>query len=117
MSGVGLNGARARAGLLLMALALALALGGCSISIGDLPLGGSSSDARAKDAGGYMPVNELPPERDEAAMNPAERAKIQSDLVAARERQASAVAAKDQGQGQGQVKDQGQAKDQAQVGK
>jgi len=28
-------------------------------------------------------------------MNPAERAKIQSELVAARERQASAVAAKD----------------------
>jgi hypothetical protein len=40
-------------------------------------------------------VNELPPNRDEAAMNPAERAKIQSELVAARERQASAIAAKD----------------------
>jgi hypothetical protein len=41
------------------------------------------------------PVNELPPDREEAAMNPAERAKIQSELVAARERQASAAAAKD----------------------
>ncbi len=65
--------ALALGGLLLSALAL----GGCSISIADLPL------------------NDLPPDRDEAAMNPAERAKIQSELVAARERQASAAAAKD----------------------
>ena len=100
MSGVGLNGAWARAALLLMTLSL----GGCSISIGDLPLGGSSSsDARAKDAGAYLPVNQLPPDRDEAAMNPAERAKIQSELVAARERQASAVAAKDQAQAKDQA--------------
>lgn len=94
MSGVRLNGAWAGAALLLMTLSL----GGCSISIGDLPLGGPSSDARAKDAGGYLPVNQLPPDRDEAAMNPAERAKIQNELVAARDRQASAVAAKDQAQ-------------------
>jgi hypothetical protein len=75
----------------------ALALGGCSISIADLPLVGTPADApaRAKDTGAYLPVNELPPDRDEAAMNPAERAKIQSELVAARERQASAAAAKD----------------------
>lgn len=75
----------------------ALALGGCSISIADLPLVGTPADApaRAKETGAYLPVNELPPDRDEAAMNPAERAKIQSELVAARERQASAAAAKD----------------------
>jgi hypothetical protein len=75
----------------------ALALGGCSISIADLPLAGTPADApaRAKETGGYLPVNDLPPDREEAAMNPAERAKIQSELVAARERQASAVAAKD----------------------
>ncbi len=75
----------------------ALVLGGCSIPIADVPLGGTSADAqaRAKDNGAYLPVNELPPDRDEAAMNPAERAKMKSELVAARERQASAVAAKD----------------------
>jgi len=75
----------------------ALALGGCSISIADLPLVGTPADApaRAKETGAYLPVNQLPPDRDEAAMNPAERAKIQSELVAARERQASAAAAKD----------------------
>jgi hypothetical protein len=86
---------RARAlGALLLS---ALALGGCSISIADLPVAGTSADAsaHAKETGAYLPVNELPPDRDEAAMNPAERAKIQSELVAARERQASAAAAKD----------------------
>jgi hypothetical protein len=75
----------------------ALALGGCSTSIADLPLAGTPADApaRAKESGAYLPVNELPPEREEAAMNPAERAKILSELVAARERQASSAAAKD----------------------
>lgn len=75
----------------------ALTLGGCSISIADLPLVGTPADApaRAKETGAYLPVNQLPPDRDETAMNPAERAKIQSELVAARERQASAAAAKD----------------------
>ncbi len=81
-------------GALLMS---ALALGGCSISIADLPLVGTPADAPApaKETGSYLPVNELPPDREGAAMNPAERAKIQKELVAARERQASAVAAKD----------------------
>ena len=75
----------------------ALALGGCSISIADLPLVGTPADApgRPKEAGAYLPVNELPPDRDEAAMDPAQRAKIQNELVAARDRQASALAAKD----------------------
>src|SRR5580704_2212745 len=82
------------AGVLLIS---ALALGGCSISIADLPLAGTPADApaRPKEAGAYLPVNELPPDREEAAMNPAERAKIRSELVAARERQATATAAKD----------------------
>src|SRR5882724_10051759 len=81
-------------GALLMS---ALVLGGCSTSIADLPLGGTPADApaRPKETGAFLPVNQLPPDREEAAMNPAERAKIQSELVAARERQASATAAKD----------------------
>jgi hypothetical protein len=75
----------------------ALALGGCSISIADLPLVGTPAEApaRPKEAGGYLPVNELPPDREEAAMPLTERAKIQSELVAARDRQASAAAGKD----------------------
>src|ERR1700726_4443165 len=75
----------------------ALALGGCSISIADLPLAGTPADApeRPKEAGAYLPVHDLPPDREEAAMAPAERAKVQSELIAARDRQASAAAAKD----------------------
>jgi hypothetical protein len=75
-------------------LASALALGGCSTSIADLPALGLPSDAPAhpKEATGYLPVHDLPPNRDEAAMKPAEQAKIQSELIAARDRQASSAA-------------------------
>ena len=77
-------------------LASALALGGCSTSIADLPLVGTPADAppRPKETGAYLPVHDLPPDREESAMAPAERAKIQSELIAARDRQASAAAAK-----------------------
>jgi hypothetical protein len=77
-------------------LTSALALGGCSISIADLPLVGTPADApeRPKEAGAYLPVHDLPPDREEAAMPPGERAKIQDELIAARDRQASAPAAK-----------------------
>jgi hypothetical protein len=78
-------------------LSSALALGGCSTSIADLPLVGTPADApaRPKEAGAYLPVHDLPPDREEAAMAPAERAKIAAELAAARDRQASATAAKD----------------------
>jgi hypothetical protein len=78
-------------------LASALALGGCSISIADLPLVGSPADApeRPKESGAYLPVHDLPPDRAEPELAPAERARIQAELVAARDRQASAAAAKD----------------------
>jgi hypothetical protein len=74
-----------------------LAVGGCSISIADLPLVGTPADApaRAKETNPYLPVGESPPDRDEATMAPADRAKIKAELLAARDRQASATAAKD----------------------
>jgi hypothetical protein len=74
--------------------ASALAVGGCSTSIADLPGGGLPADApeRPKEAGGYLPVHDLPPDRNEAALKPAEQAKIQADLIAARDRQASTAA-------------------------
>ena len=58
-------------------LVSALALGGCSTSIADLPVVGTPADApaRPKEAGAYLPVHDLPPDRDEAAMAPAEQAK------------------------------------------
>ena len=101
MLGIRVNRARRRAGLP-VGLAFASVLGGCSIPVADLPSLGPPADApRPKDASVYLPVNQLPPERDEAAMNPAERAKLQAELIAARERQA-AVAKKDAGTGNDQ---------------
>jgi len=68
----------------------ALALAGCSSQIADLPLVGTPADApaRPKEPGAYLPVNDLPPNRDEATMDPKERARIQAELIAARDRQA-----------------------------
>ena len=70
----------------------AFALGGCSTQIADMPGDGLPAGApeRPKEAGGYLPVHDLPPERDEQAIKPAELAKIQSELTAARDRQATA---------------------------
>ena len=72
--------------------ALAFALGGCSTQIADMPVVGLPAGApeRPKEAGGYLPVHDLPPERDEQSIKPAELAKIQSELTAARDRQATA---------------------------
>jgi hypothetical protein len=72
-----------------------LALGSCSTSIADLPLVGTPADApaRPKEAGAYLPVNDLPADREDAAMPPAEQAKLLKELAAARDRQAAASAA------------------------
>jgi len=82
------------AGALLIAT---LALGGCSTTIADLPAVGTPADApeRPKEAGAYLPVHDLPPERGDAVISPTERAKIEAELVAARERQATATETKD----------------------
>jgi hypothetical protein len=55
----------------------ALALGGCATSIADMPLVGTPADApaRPKEAGAYLPVHDLPPDREEAAMAPSEQAR------------------------------------------
>jgi len=77
-------------------LASMLALGGCSTSVTDLPGVGLPADAppRPKEVGAYLPVHDLPPQRDEEAMKPAEQQKIQAELQAARDRQAAAAGAK-----------------------
>ena len=71
--------------------ACAVALSGCTSSIADLPFIGTPADAppRPKEQGAYLPVNDLPPNRDEGVMDPKERAKIQAELSAARDRQAT----------------------------
>jgi len=76
---------------LLMAAALlaaTLAVGGCSTQIADMALP-SDAPARPKEANGYLPVHDLPPERAEAALKPEEQKRIQSELAAARDRQAA----------------------------
>ena len=69
----------------------ALVLSGCSSQLADMR---SLEDAetRPKDPGAYLPVNDLPRGRDEATMSPEERAKIEKELLAARDHQASATA-------------------------
>jgi len=69
----------------------ALMLAGCSSQIADLPVVGTPADAppRPKEAGAYLPVNNLPPDRDDQVLDPKERAKIQAELIAARDRQAA----------------------------
>ncbi len=77
--------------------AAALSLANCTSQIADLPIIGTPADApeRPKEPGVYLPVNDLPPARDEAAMDPKERAKIQAELIKARDRQAVANPSKD----------------------
>ena len=57
--------------------------------------GPASAPVRPTDAAGYLPVHDLPPDRGDPELEPAERAKIQAELIAARDRQASAAAAQD----------------------
>jgi hypothetical protein len=80
--------------LALAALLMApLALGGCSSQLADLPIVGTPADApaRPKEQGAYLPVNDLPPDRDDTAMDPATRDKLKAELIAARNRQMTAT--------------------------
>jgi len=72
-------------------LLLGLSLGGCATS-------GSLMDARAQapappKASAYLPVEDLPPQREKPAMTPDERLKLKQELTAARDRQATAAKA------------------------
>jgi hypothetical protein len=78
------------AGMLVMS---ATVLSGCSSQIADMrSLEPVDAPAPPKQAGSYLPVNDLPQGRDEATMSPEERAKVEKELIAARDRQASATA-------------------------
>jgi hypothetical protein len=67
-----------------------LSLGGCATSTA----GSSLMDARAEapeppKTNAYLPVEDLPPQREKPAMTPDERLKLQKELIAARDRQAA----------------------------
>lgn len=76
------------------ALALStLALAGCSSPIADLQSLGTPTDpsAHAKEADTYLPVHDLPPDRPDEVIPPDQRAKIEAELIKARDRQALAA--------------------------
>jgi hypothetical protein len=74
----------------LLALGLGLPLGGCASTIADMPMVGTPAGAPARPAevGTYLPIHDLPTTREGTAMAPAEQAKLQAELIAARDRQA-----------------------------
>jgi Spy/CpxP family protein refolding chaperone len=79
------------AGLML----LGLALGGCASTIADAPLMGlpAGTPARPANPGEYLPVHDLPAPRQETVLDQAQRDKLEKDLLAARDRQASGARA------------------------
>ena len=74
-------------------LLLATVAGGCASTVADMPMVGlpSEAPARPKEPGAYLPVHDLPTARDGTAMAPDEQARIQKELIAARDRQAVVV--------------------------
>ncbi|WP_438277610.1 hypothetical protein [Nitrobacter sp.] len=84
------------AGAATLVLLLSLSLGGCSTSIADLPIG-TPPDApeRAAEVPDYPAVHDLPAPRDHAAMNPAEQARVEKELIAARDHQSQAAQTSD----------------------
>ncbi len=86
-----LGRASAVAGLML----LGLALGGCASTIADAPLMGlpANTPARPATPGEYLPVHDLPAPRQETVLDQAQRDKLEKDLLAARDRQASGARA------------------------
>jgi hypothetical protein len=67
-------------------------LGGCVTSSANSSL----MDARAEvpAPGGYMPVQEMPPKRENPALTPDEVLKLRKDLIDARDRQSPSSKAK-----------------------
>jgi hypothetical protein len=70
-------------------LSVAFVLGGCSSQLADMT--SSDTPAHPREPGTYLPVHDLPPDRDQAIIPPEQRAKIEAELAAARDRQATAA--------------------------
>jgi hypothetical protein len=76
------------------AILLSCVLGGCASQMADAPLVGlpANTPARPVTPAEYLPVHDLPAARQETVLNPDQRAKLEKDLVAARDRQTSGAA-------------------------
>jgi hypothetical protein len=72
---------------------IALALAGCSIPIADLPIVGLPANTPARPAvqAEFPAVHDIPAARAEVVLTPEQQEKIEKDLLAARNRQASGV--------------------------
>ena len=76
------------AGALLLS---SLALCGCATSTSSASLMDARAEAPAPPkASVYLPVEDLPPQREKPVMTPDERLKLQKELIAARDRQMAA---------------------------
>ncbi|WP_434900977.1 hypothetical protein [Bradyrhizobium sp. HKCCYLS20291] len=71
-------------------LGSSLVLSGCSLPIADMQSQDVEAVVRPKEPGEYLPVNDVPRDRDRPVISPEERARIETELKAARDRQASA---------------------------
>ena len=81
--------------LALAVIASAASVGGCASTVADLPYVGLPADAPARkpQTGTYIPVHDLPADREIAKLDAAERARLQAELVATRDKQNAAGAA------------------------
>jgi hypothetical protein len=74
-------------------LLLSLSFGGCATSTGSSPMDARAEASVPPPTSVYLPVEDLPPQRENPAMTPDERLKLKKELIAARDRQAKAVKA------------------------
>jgi hypothetical protein len=74
---------------------LGLALAGCASQLADAPLVGlpANTPPRPATPAEYLPVHDVPPPRQETVLDQAQRDKLEKDLLAARDRQASGAQA------------------------
>jgi len=84
------------------------ALSGCSIPVADLPVIGlpAGAPARPADPAAYPAVHDMPAARTEPILDPADQAKIETDLIHARDRQAAAAGNPPKPQNQNKPTDQ-----------
>jgi hypothetical protein len=83
--------AAGRAGTMAALLALGLVLGGCASTVADLPVVGAPAGLPQRPAqpGEYLPVHDIPTARSAGTtLAPADQAKLEADLIKARDRQA-----------------------------
>lgn len=83
------------AAMLALGVAAAPVLGGCASTVADLPIVGAPANLPARPArpGEYLPIHDMPAARDTSALAPSDQAKLEAELIAARDRQAVAAPA------------------------